>query len=60
VADVIYKCTTLYDADDDRGIAWNDPRIGIEWPLSDPVVSGKDAQRGTLPEDGTGLPRYRR
>lgn len=60
VADVIYKCTTLYDADDDRGIAWNDPRIGIEWPLSDPVVSGKDAQRGTLPEDGTGLPRYGR
>jgi dTDP-4-dehydrorhamnose 3,5-epimerase len=42
-ADVEYKCTEYYDADAEIGIAWNDPHIGIEWPLPDPVVSAKDA-----------------
>jgi dTDP-4-dehydrorhamnose 3,5-epimerase len=39
VADVIYKCTTLYDPADDRGILWNDPAVGIEWPVESPFVS---------------------
>ncbi|MEO5579896.1 MAG: dTDP-4-dehydrorhamnose 3,5-epimerase [Gemmatimonadaceae bacterium] len=52
VADVIYKCTALYDADDDRGILWNDPDIGIAWPAQSPTVSAKDAQLGTLRESG--------
>ncbi len=52
VADVIYKCTALYDADDDRGILWNDPDIGIAWPVPSPMVSAKDAQLGTLRESG--------
>ena len=44
-ADVSYKCTTLYHAASDRGIAWNDPAIGITWPLrgEPPLLSGKDA-----------------
>src|SRR5690349_6054076 len=42
VADVTYKCTTLYDASDDRGLPWNDPEFGIEWPISDPILSAKD------------------
>jgi dTDP-4-dehydrorhamnose 3,5-epimerase len=42
-ADLAYKCTSLYNAEDDAGIAWNDPDIGIDWPVSDPLVSEKDA-----------------
>lgn len=41
-ADVLYKCTQEYSPTDDRGIIWNDPDIGIAWPLSGPVLSGKD------------------
>lgn len=57
-ADVIYKCTDLYDAKDDRGVAWNDPAIGIEWPDSAPFVSPKDAGYEGLSETRDDLPRY--
>ncbi len=42
-SDLVYKCTTLYDPAADRAILWNDPEIGIEWPIKEPVLSGKDA-----------------
>ncbi|MEO7999261.1 MAG: dTDP-4-dehydrorhamnose 3,5-epimerase [Gemmatimonadaceae bacterium] len=45
-ADVSYKCTTLYDAASDGVMAWNDPAVGIDWPLPAgvaPILSGKDA-----------------
>lgn len=58
VADVIYKCTALYDQSDDRGVAWNDPRIGIDWPERSPIVSAKDARFAALSEDRPDLPRY--
>ena len=58
VADVIYKCTSLYDSSDDRGVAWNDPRIGIEWPVDEPVVSAKDAKHEGLSESRGDLPRF--
>lgn len=58
VADVIYKCTTLYDPASDRGIAWNDPRIGIEWPLSDLIISAKDSRYANLRDDYSSLPHY--
>ena len=38
-----YKCTDFYDAEDEIAIAWNDPEIGIDWPISDPTLSAKDA-----------------
>ena len=44
--EVLYKVTAPYAPDCDRGIAWNDPAIGIDWPLEpgqQPVLSGKDA-----------------
>lgn len=41
-AEVVYKCTTLYDGPNDRGIRWNDPEIGIEWPVESPLLSEKD------------------
>jgi dTDP-4-dehydrorhamnose 3,5-epimerase len=42
-ADVVYKVTREYAPELDRGIVWNDPELGIEWPVSDPVLSEKDA-----------------
>lgn len=48
VADVYYKCTAEYRPDLDRGVLWSDPVIGIDWPVSDPVVSDKDRRQPTL------------
>lgn len=60
VADVIYKCTTLYDGAADRGVKWNDASIGIEWPVKDPIISSKDSQHAGLSPDRTDLPPYQR
>ena len=43
-----YKCTDFYDAEDEIAIAWNDPEIGIDWPVSDPTLSAKDAAAPSL------------
>ena len=59
-ADVIYKCTTLYDASDDRGVKWDDKRIGIEWPISDPIVSEKDSKHAGLSLSRDDLPFYKK
>jgi dTDP-4-dehydrorhamnose 3,5-epimerase len=40
---VEYKCTDFYDRDDELTVAWNDPEIGIEWPIASPLLSAKDA-----------------
>lgn len=56
--DVIYKCTAIYDGMGDRSILWNDPDIGIEWPLKDPRLSTKDAVAPRL-KDAPVLPSYR-
>jgi dTDP-4-dehydrorhamnose 3,5-epimerase len=55
-ADVVYKCTTLYDGPNDRGIRWNDPAIGIDWPIDAPVLSAKDEAAPLLRE--AVLPEY--
>lgn len=49
-ADVLYKTTTYYHQPSDRSIRWDDPDIGIAWPLggADPIVSQKDAAAPTL------------
>ncbi|MDA8127852.1 MAG: dTDP-4-dehydrorhamnose 3,5-epimerase [Betaproteobacteria bacterium] len=42
-ADFLYKATAYYAPQSDRGIRWNDPRIGVQWPLeAEPVLSAKD------------------
>jgi dTDP-4-dehydrorhamnose 3,5-epimerase len=43
-ADLLYKCTDLYAPQHDRTLQWNDPEIGVEWPLSGtpPLLSAKD------------------
>lgn len=48
-ADLVYKCTAPYEPSGDRGIAWNDPDIGITWPLDgEPTLSAKDAKAPRL------------
>ncbi len=47
-ADFAYKCTDYYDPSDEGGILWNDPDIGIEWPISAPLLSAKDLKNLTL------------
>ena len=42
VAEMSYKCTALYEPKEDAGVLWNDPDIGIEWPIQDPLLSPKD------------------
>ena len=42
-ADVVYKCTAEYSPANDSGIIWNDPDIGIEWPVLTPLLSTKDS-----------------
>jgi dTDP-4-dehydrorhamnose 3,5-epimerase len=48
--DVEYKCTDFYDASSEIAIRWNDPEIGIRWPLSEPLLSAKDARAPLLRE----------
>jgi dTDP-4-dehydrorhamnose 3,5-epimerase len=41
-ADLIYKVTAEYAPDLERGIVWNDPSVGIEWPIHEPILSSRD------------------
>jgi len=47
-ADVHYKVTAEYRPDLDRGVRWDDPTIGVRWPVSDPIVSAKDRDQPSL------------
>ena len=47
-ADVLYKCTDYYDPTDDHGLLWSDPELAIAWPVSNPLVSGKDIRQPRL------------
>jgi dTDP-4-dehydrorhamnose 3,5-epimerase len=49
-AEVLYKCSDYYAPAEERGIVWNDPGIGIDWPLRDarPVINEKDAKLPAL------------
>ena len=52
-ADFLYRCTDFWAPPHERAIAWNDPDLGIEWPLPEgaqPVLSGKDAVAGSFRE----------
>ncbi|MGD0161283.1 MAG: dTDP-4-dehydrorhamnose 3,5-epimerase [Candidatus Sulfotelmatobacter sp.] len=50
VTEIQYKCTGIYSNKGEAGIRWNDPAIGIKWPLQDVIVSDKDRVARTLAE----------
>lgn len=50
VADFFYKCTEYYSPENEASILWNDPALGITWPISEPLLSGKDARAVPLAE----------
>jgi dTDP-4-dehydrorhamnose 3,5-epimerase len=57
-AEVEYKCTDVYDPGGELGVLWNDPDIGIEWPVREPVLSSKDAAAPRLKDVADKLPAY--
>jgi dTDP-4-dehydrorhamnose 3,5-epimerase len=56
VADVTYKVSSYYDPAIERGIAYDDPDVGVPWPVSDPIVSERDRQNPRLAEIADDLP----
>ncbi len=55
-AQVLYKVTSPYDPADEITIAWNDPQLSIDWPVTDPALSEKDAAAGHLADLAGRLP----
>lgn len=49
-ADVIYSLSSYFDPGLEAGFAWDDPEVGIEWPISDPQISERDASAPRLSE----------
>jgi len=47
-ADVSYLMNHEYSPEHERGVIWNDPQIGIKWPIEEPVISKKDLQQPLL------------
>jgi dTDP-4-dehydrorhamnose 3,5-epimerase len=47
-ADVVYKVDGFYNAKTEGGVLWNDPDLGIEWPVKDPLVSPRDVALSPL------------
>jgi dTDP-4-dehydrorhamnose 3,5-epimerase len=56
VADVTYLVSNAYDPATEAGIAWDDPDIGIEWPVEGPLLSERDTSAPRLAEVGATLP----
>lgn len=56
--DVVYKVGSYYDPATERGIAWNDPQIGITWPTASPSLSPRDQANAALVDLGAGLPDW--
>jgi dTDP-4-dehydrorhamnose 3,5-epimerase len=59
VAEFEYKCTDFYFPESEIVVAWNDPEIGIDWPVEEPLLSGRDGDAKLLSESVERLPRYR-
>ena len=57
-AEIEYKCTAFYDPSDEIRIAWNDPAIGIQWPIAAPLLSAADRTAASLADQAERLPRF--
>lgn len=55
LADVAYKVSAPYDPAEERGLAWDDPSLGIPWPVREPVLSERDSTNPTLAEAASEL-----
>jgi dTDP-4-dehydrorhamnose 3,5-epimerase len=49
-ADVVYRLSSYYDPALESGVAWDDPELAIEWPISDPILSERDRNAPRLAE----------
>lgn len=58
IAEIEYKCTDLYDAPGQIGLAWNDPSLSIPWGVDEPVLSTRDSENPTIAAAMSLLPRY--
>lgn len=47
-AEIVYKCTAEYSPAHERGIMWDDPAVGVAWPIASPILSPKDQQYAPL------------
>ncbi len=56
LADVVYKCSSYYDPATERGFAYDDPEVGIDWPDEELLVSQRDTDAPRLSEIADGLP----
>jgi dTDP-4-dehydrorhamnose 3,5-epimerase len=56
VADVTYLLSSLYDPATESGIAWDDPDVGVEWPVAEPLLSERDKSAPRLAEVADSLP----
>jgi dTDP-4-dehydrorhamnose 3,5-epimerase len=56
VADVAYKLTSVYDPATEAGVRWDDPDLGVEWPIADPKLSERDKSAPSLAEVEEDLP----
>jgi dTDP-4-dehydrorhamnose 3,5-epimerase len=56
VADVAYKLSSIYDPATEAGIAWDDPDVGVEWPITEPMLSERDKTAPRLSEIADSLP----
>lgn len=56
VADVAYQVSSYYDPATESGIAWDDPDVGVEWQVAEPLLSERDKQAPSLAEVGDSLP----
>jgi dTDP-4-dehydrorhamnose 3,5-epimerase len=57
--DVTYKCTDFYAPGDERGVLWDDPFLGITWPVKNPILNAKDLGYPPLRKDNPDLPAFR-
>lgn len=54
-AEVMYKCSSVYDPATEAGIRWDDAEIGVGWPVQDPIISARDQQAPSLADHLAGL-----
>ena len=46
ICEVQYKCTNYHTPEAEKTLAWNDPEVGVQWPVTNPTLSVRDAERG--------------